>query len=152
MWTTKTRVRSVSYICVCLCFCIPLFVTFVIVLTVHVVENEANVTYQELDIPKDFPLRFRKFIPNSYYDANRFGSDALGWALNITQNSMLWICYNPRMCRFYFRHIYAILLFSTLRTVVLVATRDIKEGEELFSNYFTAISWQRRSTCTYQEQ
>lgn len=29
---------------------------------------------------------------------------------------------------------------STLRCVILVALRDIKQGEELFSNYYTIVS------------
>lgn len=32
------------------------------------------------------------------------------------------------------------LLFSHLRCVVLVALRDIKQGEELFSNYYTIVN------------
>lgn len=31
-------------------------------------------------------------------------------------------------------------VFSPLRCVVLVALRDIKQGEELFSNYYTIVS------------
>lgn len=37
-----------------------------------------------------------------------------------------------------------VLLFSHLRCVVLVTLRDIKQGEELFSNYYTIVNWSNK--------
>ncbi|TRY88138.1 hypothetical protein DNTS_029447 [Danionella cerebrum] len=63
-------------------------------------ERAANVCYQELDVPEEFPLELRQFLPNVNYrvDTRRL-----------------------------------------LRCVVLVSLRDINEGEELFSNYYTIV-------------
>ena len=33
-----------------------------------------------------------------------------------------------------------LFVFSPLRCVILVALRDIEQGEELFSNYYTIVS------------
>ncbi|XP_073538230.1 SET domain-containing protein 9 isoform X1 [Phyllobates terribilis] len=62
--------------------------------------HEANVCYQEFDVPASFPVELRQYIPNV-----RYSHDVEG----------------------------------PLRCVVLVALRDIRCGEELFSNYFTLI-------------
>ncbi|XP_020853166.1 SET domain-containing protein 9 isoform X3 [Phascolarctos cinereus] len=64
-------------------------------------DKEANVCYQEFDVPELFPLEFKQYLPNIMYSHD-------------TQ--------------------------SPLRCVVLVALRDIQQGEELFSNYYTIIN------------
>ncbi|XP_068952575.1 SET domain-containing protein 9 isoform X3 [Petaurus breviceps papuanus] len=64
-------------------------------------DKEANVCYQEFDVPELFPLEFKQYLPNIMYSR-----DAQ----------------------------------SPLRCVVLVALRDIQQGEELFSNYYTIIN------------
>merc|ERR1719419_744729 len=66
-------------------------------------ENQANVHYQELDIPLEFPLPLRKFWGNINFESS------------------------------------AVDGVRPLRVVVLIALRDIREGEELFSSYFTVI-------------
>ena len=38
---------------------------------------------------------------------------------------------------------------TTTRTVVLVATSEIHENEELFSDYFTLVSWKNVFFCNY---
>ncbi|XP_028661252.2 SET domain-containing protein 9 [Erpetoichthys calabaricus] len=63
-------------------------------------EKAANVCYQEFDVPADFPVELRQYMPNVNYSV-----DSL----------------------------------RTLRCVVLVALRDITQGEELFSNYYTVV-------------
>ncbi|XP_073418789.1 SET domain-containing protein 9 isoform X2 [Dendrobates tinctorius] len=63
-------------------------------------EREANVSYQEFDVPESFPVELRQYIPNI-----RYSQDVEG----------------------------------PLRCVVLIALRDIRCGEELFSNYFTLV-------------
>ncbi|XP_074057789.1 SET domain-containing protein 9 isoform X3 [Macrotis lagotis] len=64
-------------------------------------DKEANVCYQEFDVPELFPLEFKQYLPNIMY----------------SHDSQ-----------------------SPLRCVVLVALRDIQQGEELFSNYYTIIN------------
>ncbi|XP_008838601.1 SET domain-containing protein 9 [Nannospalax galili] len=61
----------------------------------------ANVCYQEFDVPADFPIELKQYLPNIAYSTEKH---------------------------------------SPLRCVVLVALRDIKQGEELFSNYYTIVS------------
>lgn len=63
-------------------------------------ERPANVCYQEYDVPDNFPVELRQYLPNVSY-----GQDAPG----------------------------------PLRCVVLVSLRDIRAGEELFSNYYTIV-------------
>ena len=65
--------------------------------------HEANVRYQEIDVPMDFPIQLRKFWGNINFESSLTDGE---------------------------RH---------LRIVVLLALRDIYEGEELFSSYFTVI-------------
>jgi len=65
--------------------------------------NTANVEYQEVDIPSEFPLHLRKFFGNINFESSAVDGE------------------------------------KDLRIVVLLAMRDIKEGEELFSSYFTVI-------------
>ncbi|ESO88293.1 hypothetical protein LOTGIDRAFT_126320 [Lottia gigantea] len=67
--------------------------------------HEANVAYQEVDIPQDFPFHLRKYIPNIYYGANLDSMD----------------------------------VNRLTRVVILVSTRTITSGEELFSTYFTVL-------------
>ena len=74
-------------------------------------EIPANVCYQELDIPRTFPVHLRRFIPNINYK-NKF--------LEETFDETLDYCF--------------------VRTVILVSLRDIHEGEELYSAYFTEIT------------
>uniref|UniRef100_A0A7N4UZ15 SET domain containing 9 n=1 Tax=Sarcophilus harrisii TaxID=9305 RepID=A0A7N4UZ15_SARHA len=64
-------------------------------------DKEANVCYQEFDVPELFPLEFKQYLPNIMYSCD---------------------------------------IQSPLRCVVLVALRDIQQGEELFSNYYTIIN------------
>uniref|UniRef100_A0A8C4QA89 SET domain-containing protein n=1 Tax=Eptatretus burgeri TaxID=7764 RepID=A0A8C4QA89_EPTBU len=61
-------------------------------------DRPANVAYQEFDVPLDFPLALRRFLPNVPYTS------------------------------------------QLVRCMVLVALRDIENGEELYSNYFTVIT------------
>jgi len=73
----------------------------------QIVNNEtpgrpANVRYQELDLPSDFPLLLRKFLPNIHYQG-------------LVQSGL------------------------PLRLVMLQAVRDIEEGQELLSSYFTVV-------------
>lgn len=63
----------------------------------------ANVRYQEIDVPLDFPLHLRKFWGNINFESSAVDGE------------------------------------RQLRIVVLLALRDIEEGEELFSSYFTVI-------------
>ncbi|KAL8594693.1 hypothetical protein ACOMHN_052425 [Nucella lapillus] len=72
----------------------------------HNTENPPNVAYQEFDVPVDFPLHLRQYLPNNFY----------GSTLDTPA---------PEERR--------------TRLVVLVATRDIECGEELFSSYFTVV-------------
>ena len=65
--------------------------------------NTANVAYQEVDIPSEFPLLLRKFFGNIHFESSALDGE------------------------------------KDLRVVVLLALRDIQEGEELFSSYFTVI-------------
>ena len=65
--------------------------------------NPANVTYQEIDVPLDFPLHLRKFWANINFESSAVDGE------------------------------------KYLRVVVLLALRDIHQGEELFSSYFTVI-------------
>ncbi|KAK6188217.1 hypothetical protein SNE40_004446 [Patella caerulea] len=67
--------------------------------------HSANVAYQEIIVPKDFPFSLKKYIPNLYYSAS---------------------IDNPEEIRL-------------TRLVVLVSTRTIECGEELFSTYFTVV-------------
>ncbi|XP_076462208.1 SET domain-containing protein 9-like [Babylonia areolata] len=72
----------------------------------HNKENPANVAYQEFDVPADFPLHLRQYLPNTFYSSSL---DRLSPHERLT------------------------------RLVVLVSTRDIECGEELFSSYFTVV-------------
>ncbi|XP_071138837.1 SET domain-containing protein 9-like isoform X2 [Mytilus edulis] len=67
-------------------------------------EHQANVAYQEFDIPADFPFHLRKFIPNNFYSSSYENEE-----------------------------------IRQTRVIVLVSLRNIKEGEELFSSYFTVV-------------
>lgn len=67
-------------------------------------EYPANVVYQEIDIPPNFPLHLQKFLPNIFYRP-------------VLEED---VC-RPR------------------RVVVLISIREINEGEELFSTYFTVV-------------
>ncbi|NXN98493.1 SETD9 protein, partial [Rhinopomastus cyanomelas] len=64
-------------------------------------EKSANVCYQEFDVPEDFPVELKQYLPNIVYSHD---------------------------------------IESHPRCVVLVTLRDIKQGEELFSNYYTIVS------------
>ncbi|NWU91664.1 SETD9 protein, partial [Upupa epops] len=64
-------------------------------------EKSANVCYQEFDVPEDFPVELKQYLPNIVYSHD---------------------------------------IESHPRCVVLVTLRDIKQGEELFSNYYTVVS------------
>ncbi|NXR05806.1 SETD9 protein, partial [Semnornis frantzii] len=46
----------------------------------------------------------------------------------------------PEMYNNLLAHFASLLFYSHLRCVVLVTLRDIKQGEELFSNYYTVVS------------
>ncbi|KAI1296188.1 hypothetical protein EDD11_007507 [Mortierella claussenii] len=82
-----------------------------------------NVRYQELDIrTKDCPLELQKFLPNIWYsgdwhahghdhDVDEVGTERLDW----TERSQSDL--------------------DHLRTVVLVTTRTVKPGDELYSTY-----------------
>lgn len=63
-------------------------------------EKSANVCYQEFDVPAEFPVELRQYLPNVNY-----------------------------------RHD----IQRPLRCVILVTLRDIQQGEELFSNYYTIV-------------
>ena len=76
----------------------------------------ANVTYQELDIPSNFPLVYMKYLPNANYGHKYFKDDVL--------------------------HV---------RTVLLIAVRDIFEGEELFSSYFTVVHKKNPNNEVYRK-
>lgn len=85
--------------------------------------------YQEFDVPKEFPLELRQYLPNINYksDAQR----------QVDEYHCLMILYV---------FIFVMIVFNwnfmscrPLRTVVLVSLRDIKRGEELFSNYYTIV-------------
>ncbi|KGL79803.1 SET domain-containing protein 9, partial [Tinamus guttatus] len=64
-------------------------------------EKDANVCYQEFDVPESFPVELKQYLPNIVYSHD---------------------------------------IQSHLRCVVLVTLRDIQQGEELFSNYFTVVN------------
>ncbi|NXC47196.1 SETD9 protein, partial [Penelope pileata] len=64
-------------------------------------EKAANVCYQEFDVPRDFPVELKQYLPNIVYSHE---------------------------------------IESHLRCIVLVTLRDIKPGEELFSNYYTVVN------------
>ena len=49
-------------------------------------EFSANVVYQELDIPLDFPFHLRKFIPNTFYNADSQASQ-FNWLVSAVQAS-----------------------------------------------------------------
>ena len=66
-------------------------------------KEACNVAYLELDLPDQFPLHLRKFLPNVNFESS------------------------------------AIDGVRPLRLVVLVALRDIEQGEELLSSYFTIL-------------
>lgn len=68
----------------------------------------SNVTYQEFDIPDNFPFHLLKYIPNIHYGASTHYDEEM------TKNRLL-------------------------RVIVLVSTRQIDAGEELFSTYFTVV-------------
>lgn len=76
-------------------------------------EFSPNVMYKELDIPLTFPLELFKYIPNVNFNPPDF-SDA-----NDDDESKEQII--------------------VVRSVLLLAVRDIKKGEELFSSYFTEV-------------
>lgn len=69
--------------------------------------------YKELDIPLTFPLELFKYIPNVNFNPPDF-SDA-----NDDDESKEQII--------------------VVRSVLLLAVRDIKKDEELFSSYFTEV-------------
>ena len=75
-------------------------------------EHPANVTYQELDIPVSFPLHLWQYIPNVNFNVPSYLS-----APDIEDKDNL----------------------TLVRAVVLISLRDILEGEEVFSSYFTEI-------------
>jgi|ERR1712076_522 len=75
-------------------------------------EFHANVIYQELDIPLSFPLQLLQCIPNINFSA------PLLTRINDADDD------ND---------------ITVIRTVLLIALRDINEGEELFSSYFTEV-------------
>ena len=84
----------------------------------QIVNNEssrypANVRYQELDIPGTFPIHLMKYIPNIRYKP-------LTEQQNITKEE-----------------------FIITRVVMLIAVRDIKCNEELFSSYFTEVKMEK---------
>jgi len=76
-------------------------------------EYPANVIYQELDITLSFPVHLLQFIPNINFNA-------------------------PLLTREYGDEKDDILV---IRTVLLIALRDINEGEEIFSSYFTEVKF-----------
>ena len=57
----------------------------------------------EVDLPSQFPLHLRKFLPNVNFESSAIDGE------------------------------------RPLRLVVLIAVRDIVEGEELLSSYFTIL-------------
>merc|ERR1711894_355983 len=65
----------------------------------------ANVTYQEFDIPDNFPFHLLKYVPNIHYSPSTEEINKI----------------------------------RLLRVIVLVSTRQINAGEELFSTYFTVV-------------
>ncbi|XP_072023718.1 SET domain-containing protein 9-like [Amphiura filiformis] len=75
----------------------------------HTKDCAANVDYQEFDVPLSFPLNLRKYLPNVFYS---------------TEHQYAGEDYESR---------------RWLRTVVLVSVREIQEGEELLSSYFTTV-------------
>lgn len=77
----------------------------------HTKDFPANVAYQEYDLPADFPLHLRRYIPNVHYIKMSDGSVDI---MQVPDD-------------------------RTIRMVVLVSLRDIYEGEELFSSYFTLV-------------
>ena len=66
-------------------------------------KEACNVAYMELDLPDQFPLSLRKFLPNVHFESSAMDG------------------------------------VRPLRLVVLIAVRDIEEGEELLSSYFTIL-------------
>ena len=82
--------------------------------------NAANVRYQELQIPQTFPVLLRKFLPNINYEVVDGHSELRVVYLEVRLSK------NSDENNF---HIW-----------YLQALRDIEEGEELFSSYFTVIT------------
>ena len=71
--------------------------------------DQVNILYQEIDIPYSFPSHLLQYIPN--------------------------VRFNP----FYLEDYEDLESVVFIRVVILVALREIQQGEELFSSYFTEV-------------
>ena len=78
----------------------------------HTSKDGANVAYQELDLDGNFPTHLLQYIPN------------INFAPTPTHDTYE----DDDACN-----------VAPRRTVLLIATRDIYEGEELLSSYFTEV-------------
>ncbi|XP_030422527.1 SET domain-containing protein 9 isoform X5 [Gopherus evgoodei] len=83
-------------------------------------DKAANVCYQEFDVPEYFPVELKQYLPNITYSHD----------MPISQDGDL-RSKTPDMSG---------KAQIPLRCVILVALREIKQGEELFSNYYTIVN------------
>jgi hypothetical protein len=89
-----------------------------------------NVRYQELDIrTRDFPLELQEFLPNiwSSGDWHAHDHDDHEGDEAVDDTSFDWSQHSQNDLDY-------------LRTVVLVTTRPVEEGEELYSTYIEHIN------------